>query len=214
MRATNFVTSAFFLSLSVFLGCEQTGVESPTENPVSPSAGSSSLTKVESGIPVSVTFRNGVGDNAKSDGKGTYIDGVDGVDAFVNHPNTEDLILDTHNKNPKESARTIVFDLNHPVPGTGSIALGTVTGKHLAVKDVYDPALATGFAQFNSGARILRFGVGGGTDPVSVTGTAATGPWNVETTGSGIAKLYQFERNTLVDRGNYYLPFSVTAVRK
>ncbi|MFQ5771185.1 MAG: hypothetical protein ACE5HX_11655, partial [bacterium] len=134
--------------------------------------------------------------------------------AYINHPNTDDLILDTdYYFRPRKGAvpRKVFFDLTQPVSGSGAIERGTQTlVAFLNVDKLYDVSLATGFAQFNFGGYILRFGVEDGTDPVQVTGTPAEGPWSVTTTGDGIAKLLKFKRGRLVDLGNYYMPFSIT----
>jgi len=166
---------------------------------------------------VTITLADATGDNIRSDGRGAYTDQVDGVKAILNHSATDDLILNTDLYfTPKKGAipRKMVFDLTLPVEGTGAIDRRIVTGADMAVDQIYDPSNATGFAQLNFSGYILRFGIGSGTDPVQVTGTAGTGPWNVITTGSAIGKLFKLQGTTFIDRGNYYMRFSIAGQKK
>lgn len=58
------------------------------------------------------------------DGKGTYSDAVDHVDTFIKHR----LMLRMSDQlwSPKTTARSLVVDLSHPVPGSGSASLGVL----------------------------------------------------------------------------------------
>ncbi|MFQ5753349.1 MAG: hypothetical protein ACE5HI_15265, partial [bacterium] len=169
MRTLIAFSTVLLLALFVLLGCEQPTVNSPTKEAVVLESGSF-LQKGRPSYPnpVKVTFADDATSyNIRSDKNEPYIDKEDGVRAYINHPNTDDLILDTdYYFRPRKGAvpRKVFFDLTQPVSGSGAIERGTQTlVAFLNVDKLYDVSSATGFVQFNFGGYILRFGVEDGT---------------------------------------------------
>lgn len=58
----------------------------------------------------------------KSDGLGSYFNGVD----FVITSNANLYLISRNQKDTTHLRRKLVFDLNHPVPGSGSVAQGVI----------------------------------------------------------------------------------------
>lgn len=142
MRTTSVLSIILFLALCALPGCEQSPVNGPAENAIvqgnhslspnthnppmgiAPDGGSTLLKKSTSTvIPVDIAFTD-ESYNIQSDRRGSYIDHVDGVSAYINHPVSDDLILNTNGYSTKGAVpRKLTFDLSHPVGAANPLVL-------------------------------------------------------------------------------------------
>ncbi len=152
--------------------------------------------------------------NIHDDGRGAYIDGVDGAAVY------QDQAFHAHvDKFRVQSPRYLVFYLNNPVIGSGASNLGAITsGNEIYVEQA--GLIAVGQTVLARAKFVLSinkpydhqlwFGMnaGDGSNQVVVTRVSTTA-WTISApAGSAIARLYSVSPSgTLTSQGFYNVPF-------
>ena len=168
--------------------------------------------------PVTAVFTDHLDDSIRSDGRGAYLNGVDGVQSIID--SFADFILQLHYAGKKSSLRReMFFDFTKAITESGAINRGTFyEDAFLNVDSIGTLAIGqsrSSQAQFNTQVGLLRFNPEKypGTSYVLVTRTSAT-TWVITasgTTGGDVAALVQQAKgNTFQYLGSYHMPFQIT----
>jgi len=179
----------------------------------------------QGGVPVTVEFADRVGvDRIQSDGFGNYINGTDGVAAWL--VPLGNLQLKTHDTN-STTVRKFWLDFDEACfqgpcdpPFTTDYRQGYMTTScGTAFLDMYpgtsqDCNLNVHFTA-NQLGWFIRFGEYEGTMPATVA-RLADGSWTIDVPADGIAKLLSYPtkgRMVLTDRGDYVMPVHLTVTQ-
>ncbi len=167
------------------------------------------------GLPCSVTLADRAGDAIRSDGGGSYVDGIDGIDCTVFEGASGDVTFN-FTATGKRAVRSLHFDYTAKISGSGPTGVLNDHSVNSSVQTI--DLMGIGATELHTGGfttSVGRFAFNPsnwpGSTPLSVTRTSAS-EWIV-TADSGVndvAVLSQSAKKGNVDVGHYHMPFQMT----
>jgi hypothetical protein len=166
------------------------------------------------GLPCSITVADRGGDNILSDGRGDYVDGVDGIQCTIYQGASDDMTF-YFTASGKKAVRYLQFDYTDKISGSGPVGVLNDHSSQSSVQTI--DAIGIGSTEAHTGGfttGIGRFAFNPtnwpGASMLSVTRLSST-TWIV-TADAGVndvAVLSQSAKKGSVDVGHYHMAFQM-----